>query len=155
MKKVRVMVEMDEEFIKLLNIACSFKRLGAQREDYKDHTSIDALGIAVLMEARGGYEEQVDAEIPHNWRPHLSIVHEARQVIEGEPAPVPPKLPTGYQCPQCMVISVSERWNKATREDFKGRVIVKIEEHTDSWQGQFTCPDCNKVSNGEDIQKIG
>jgi len=76
-KKVRITVELDNDFIKMLrhNI-----QLGQTREG--NMTAPEQLAVAVCAEAMGGYEEVVDAEIYPEWRPHLAIIHEERKVIE-------------------------------------------------------------------------
>lgn len=82
MKRVTVAIELTSDFIKMLNASCGLKHLGALRDDYVQHTAIDALAIAVLLEARGAKEEEVDANIPHEWRSGISVVHESRRVVD-------------------------------------------------------------------------
>jgi len=83
-KRVRIMLEMDEHFVRLLKAACTMKNLGNLRTDSKQHSPPETLAIVTLLEAMGASEEQVHAETPPEWRPHLSAIHDSRKVIEEE-----------------------------------------------------------------------
>ena len=90
-KKVTIAVEVDSTFVRLLNAECELSRW--RDEDRQvGLTAGQALCLAALAEARGGTEAEVHALIPHEWRPHLRVVHEHREVVEtsgavGEGAP--------------------------------------------------------------------
>jgi len=83
-RKVRITIELDNEFIKLLRANCTLSKLGNLNKDYKQHTPIECLGIVALLESMGATEAQVNAEIPFEWRPHIQVIHEERKVIEGD-----------------------------------------------------------------------
>lgn len=84
MKRVRITIELDEHFIRLLNAQIRIGGYGNCNENYRQHTPAMALAVAALYEARGGYPEQVHAQIPHEWRPHLEVIHDERKVFEAE-----------------------------------------------------------------------
>ncbi len=81
-KKIRITLEMDEHFIRMLRATCELKGLGNQRENYKQHSALDCLGVIALLEARGIKEEQIYAEIPIEWRNNIEAIHEERKVLE-------------------------------------------------------------------------
>lgn len=116
-KRVRVTVEIDAQFIKLLEANIHLNRqtrgwlLG--NDDAGDITPSQVLGLLVYIEARGGTEEKVHAATPFMWRPNIEIIHDERRVYEGGkmiwpvpavPPPVQPSLPehpSNCCCPAC------------------------------------------------------
>jgi len=85
-KRVKVAVELSESFIRMLNATVALRGM---RD--KDNTAVGVLAIALLAEARGGLEEEVNAEIPQKWRPDILVLHDFREVTEEE-APEPDDL---------------------------------------------------------------
>ena len=79
-KLVRVTIEVDDHFVRMLNATVSLGGLGNNRDNFKEHTAADVLAVAFLGEARGALEEQIWSQIPHTWRPHIDVIHELRQV---------------------------------------------------------------------------
>ncbi len=86
MKRVRITIEVDEHFIRLLKAQIKIGCYGNLNEDYRQHTPAMALAVLALAEARGGLCEQVDAELPLEWRQHIQAIHDERKVIEVEDA---------------------------------------------------------------------
>lgn len=87
MKKVRVTVELDEHFVRLLNANVGLSKwgeipLGGGEEMQRQHTASEALAVVVLAEARGATEEQVHIVTPMEWRNNIRAVHELREVEE-------------------------------------------------------------------------
>lgn len=81
-KRVRVAIEMDEHFIRMLkaNVELSGGMGGLDRQ----HTPADVLKRLVLAEARGATEEQVHSIIRPEWRPHIEAVSYLREVTEED-----------------------------------------------------------------------
>lgn len=86
---------MDNHFLGLLWASASLG--GALREELtRQQTPMDVLAAAVVMDARGAYDEQVHAAITPQWRPHIEIIHAERRVysdgrqIAGPPDAAPP-----------------------------------------------------------------
>jgi|PlaIllAssembly_1097288.scaffolds.fasta_scaffold89356_3 hypothetical protein len=85
-KKVRITLELENGFIKLLNAKCQLD--GAIHSAMKGDPSrqldpAEVLAMLVLAEARGGTEEQIHAMTPHEWRSEINLIHEERRVYEG------------------------------------------------------------------------
>ena len=88
-KRVRITLEMDTEFIHMLDVACGLGKLGLYNKCAEDsgeslaaHAPVGALAGLVLAEARGATEDQVHAAIPLEWRAHIWAVSEERKVTE-------------------------------------------------------------------------
>lgn len=79
MKRVRVMLEVDSEFINLLNLNVSLKTGGYAELERRDIAGV--LAGVFLLEARGATEQEVHAAIPPVWRPHICAVSESRKVM--------------------------------------------------------------------------
>ena len=80
MKRVRLTLELDSEFIKLLQLNCQMQGLTGNEPKRMD--TIHALAILVLGEARGATEAQIRAKTPIEWRPHIEAIHSERKVTE-------------------------------------------------------------------------
>lgn len=86
-KRVRLTIEVDEQFIRLLN--ANIQLTAAARgwlldTDEASHiTPPQVLGLLVLMEARGGHPEEIAAKTPFMWRPNIDVIHEERRVYSG------------------------------------------------------------------------
>lgn len=116
-KRVRVTVEVDVQFIKLLeaNIHLNRQMRGwlLNNDDAGDLTPPQVLGLLVYMEARGGRAEQIHAATPFMWRPNIEIIHDERRVYENgklisKPVPAAPPTqmslsehPSNCRCPAC------------------------------------------------------
>ena len=85
-KKVRITLEIDNEFIRQLRINCTLQHLGNLREEgYRQHTAMQILGLITLMEGMGCLSEQIEAETPPEWRGHITSLSDQRLVIEETP----------------------------------------------------------------------
>lgn len=86
-KKVRVTIEVDSQFLRLLraNIEMSRPLRGwlFNNDDAGDITPPQVLGLLVYMEARGGTVEQIAASTPFMWRPNVEVIHDERRVYQG------------------------------------------------------------------------
>jgi hypothetical protein len=86
-KRVRVTVEVDQSFLRLLqaNIELTRNVRGwlHRDEDAGDITASQVLGLLVYMEARGGFPEQIGASTPFMWRPNIDVIHDERRVYAG------------------------------------------------------------------------
>lgn len=81
MKKVKVVVELDSSFVRLLQAAVQMK--GWLHEESKEPLDpIGVLAVAVLAEARGANALQSAMIVPPAWRPHIDILHDERRVTE-------------------------------------------------------------------------
>lgn len=84
MKHVKITLRLDSDFVKHLNLAVKLKHPQWNKGDYSGHTgqitAIDCLAVVALAEARGAFPEEVNAVIPHEWRPHIEAIHDARAV---------------------------------------------------------------------------
>lgn len=79
-KRVRICLELDEHFVRLLNAqAVGLKGLGPDLN--RQHSPMEALAVVVLAEARGAWPEQVHLLTPPEWRPHLGAVPRLRRVL--------------------------------------------------------------------------
>ena len=77
-KRVRITVEADETFVRLLNANV---QLSGLRE--KDRLQpIDAIALVACAEMRGGLEAEVDMLVPLEWRPHLDVIHGERRGVD-------------------------------------------------------------------------
>ena len=80
-KRVRLTLEVDTHFIKLLQ--ANVQLSGLLNEDrHGQLTPMQVLGVLVLGEARGATEEQIHARTPCEWRPHIEAIHSERKVTE-------------------------------------------------------------------------
>lgn len=86
-KKVRLTVEVDQQFIRLLraNIEMTKNVRGwlLNNEEAGDITPSQVLGLLVYMEARGGTEAQIGASTPFMWRSNIDVIHTERRVYEN------------------------------------------------------------------------
>lgn len=85
MKKVRITLELDDQFIRLLNANVNLS--GAMMSSLKGDPTRqlspkEVLAIMVLGEARGATEEQLHAALPLEWRSNLELIHSERQVFQ-------------------------------------------------------------------------
>jgi hypothetical protein len=75
---------MDSDFVKHLNLAMSLKHPKWYEGDYHGPggqiTAIDCVAAIILAEARGALPKQVHMAIPHEWRPNIEAIHDARKV---------------------------------------------------------------------------
>jgi hypothetical protein len=78
MKRVRLTLEGDSTFVKLLQANVQLSGLIGKDE----LTPSQQLAVMVLGEARGALEEQVHAQTLPVWRPHIEIIHSERKVTE-------------------------------------------------------------------------
>ena len=78
-KRVRICLEVDSHFVRMLNATVHLKGLGPELD--RQHTALEVLGVVVLAEARGALPEQVQAFTPIEWRAHIEAVHDAREVV--------------------------------------------------------------------------
>jgi hypothetical protein len=76
-KRVRVTLEVDLEFVRLLQACLQLKTL--LHEDAPRMTPADVLAVVALGECRGMTEAQIHARTPVEWRPHLEAVHAERR----------------------------------------------------------------------------
>lgn len=79
-KRVKLTLEVDSEFVKLLNANCQLS--GLLSDDAPRMTPMQVLAVVVLGEARGATEEQIHARTPIEWRPHIEAIHSERKVTE-------------------------------------------------------------------------
>ena len=89
-KRVRITLELPSSFLRLLNAKATLK--GWTRHDPRNDNNeiapeLDAGGILawlVLMEARGGIEEEIHACTPMMWRTDgcPELIHDERRVYE-------------------------------------------------------------------------
>lgn len=80
MKRVRVTIEVDEHFVRLLQACCQLKGLLGDKPKRRDPMCV--LAVLVLGESRGATEAQVREKIPIEWRSHLEAIHSERRVRE-------------------------------------------------------------------------
>lgn len=79
-KRVRITIEADETFVRLLNANVQLSGL----RDKGRLQPVDALGLVACAEMRGGLEVEVDALVPMEWRAHLDVIHEDRRVVSED-----------------------------------------------------------------------
>lgn len=84
-KRVRVTLELDSQFIRLLNANVNLS--GAMMAQLKGDPSRqlspkEVLAILILGEARGATEEQLHMATPHEWRPNIELIHKERRVYQ-------------------------------------------------------------------------
>ena len=80
-KRVRITLEVDEHFVRLLQAKCQLK--GWLGDDSPELDTGGVLCVLVLGEARGGTEMQILEKTPPIWRPHVAVIHGERKVIES------------------------------------------------------------------------
>jgi len=102
-KRVRVTLEIDQQFIKLLraNIEMTKAVRGwlFNDEDAGDITPSQVLGLLVYMEGRGGTEAQISASTPFMWRSNVDVIHSERRVYsEGKQIAGPVAEPKKRWC---------------------------------------------------------
>ena len=96
-KTVRITLELQNGFIKLLNAKCQLDGVIQSAMKGDPQLQLDpaeVLAMLVLAEARGGTEAQIHAMTPHEWRSEISLVHDERRVYEGSKQIAGPKLLT-------------------------------------------------------------
>lgn len=80
-KRVRLTLELDAHFIRLLN--ANMHLSGLMKDDGLHVLDVRAvLARVVLAEARGAPSEQVHALTPVEWRGHIDVLPDERQVFE-------------------------------------------------------------------------
>lgn len=77
MKRVRVCIEMDEHFIRLLQANVELSDYG--RKDKLDPSGV--LALLISLEGRGALTEQVHLATPIEWREHIEVLCERREVL--------------------------------------------------------------------------
>lgn len=82
MKRVRVTIEVDESFVRLLNAHVHLKRLGHE-DCARDLAVNEVLAVVFLAEARGMLSEQVHTLTPPEWRPHIEAISDERSVTDA------------------------------------------------------------------------
>jgi len=82
-KRVRVMVELDNSFLRMLSAELSLNGTVKWQDTGKELTASQVLALGIFGEARGAHEHEIEAMIPNNWRPNIKLVHEERKVIGG------------------------------------------------------------------------
>ena len=80
MKRVRLTIEVDSHFVKMLH--ANVQLSGLLNEEPKRMDPKSVLAVIVLGEARGALEEQIHAQTPIEWRPHIEAIHSERKVTE-------------------------------------------------------------------------
>ena len=80
-KRVRIGIEVDESFIRLLWANVTLR--GLHEKDELD--AADQLTLVACAEMRGMLPEQTHMAILPMWRPHIHAVDDARVVIEAAP----------------------------------------------------------------------
>lgn len=78
-KKVQITLELDTEFVKLLN--ANVQLSGDCKKDQLEPKAV--LGVLALMEAKGATVEQINETIPAEWKSHVRALHDKRQVLES------------------------------------------------------------------------
>lgn len=82
-ERVRVTIEVDRTFIKLLQANLQMKK-GALTGD-RQLEVLEALGVVAYGEMIGATEADIHSRTPIEWRPHIEAVHVARLWLgEGE-----------------------------------------------------------------------
>jgi hypothetical protein len=83
-KRVRITLEVDATFVRLLHTNLNMKRGALKGERELD--VLTALGVVAFCEMRGAKSEVAHAITPIKWRPHIEAVYEARrwQGSDGE-----------------------------------------------------------------------
>jgi hypothetical protein len=86
-KKVRITLELDQQFLRLLraNIEMNSATRGwLLGTDEASHiTPSQVLGLLVYMEARGGTVEQISISTPFMWRSNIDVIHDERRVYQA------------------------------------------------------------------------
>lgn len=86
-KKVRVTIEVDSQFLRLLraNIEMNAATRGwlMGTDEAGDITPPQVLGLLVYMEGRGGTPEQIGMATPFMWRPNIDVIHDERRVYQN------------------------------------------------------------------------
>lgn len=75
-KKVRITIEVDSHFVRLLQASVQMKSLLGEEPKRMDPVSV--LAVVALGEMRGAKSEQVHAATPLEWRPHIDVVSDER-----------------------------------------------------------------------------
>jgi hypothetical protein len=81
MKTVRVTIEINESFLKLLGANV---RLGNIREKVSENNADPSqmLGLVIFAEAKGGHEEEIYLMLPPERRDEIKVIHEDRKVFD-------------------------------------------------------------------------
>lgn len=86
-KRVRITLEVDQQFLRLLKANIEMTRPVRgwlyNNDDVGDIPPSAVLGLLVYMEARGGTEAQIHASTPPMWRSNVEVIHDERRVYEG------------------------------------------------------------------------
>lgn len=77
-KRVRITIEADSQFVRLLkaNVALS----GLRDKDRLE--PIQVLALVACAEMCGGLETEVDLLVPPEWRGNIEVIHSERRVTE-------------------------------------------------------------------------
>lgn len=126
MKRVTVGINMDEQFIRILDANVCLSNL--RKKDELDPAQ--QLALLVLTEARGGTEEQVHASILHTWRPNIEAVSKLRKVYFES-----------YKPRKKQAVHWTWGWGRGKTRTFCGSSITKTMDTTDNKQ-QVTCRRC-------------
>jgi hypothetical protein len=78
-KRVRITLEVDEQYVRLLQAKCQLK--GWLNDDSPELDAGGILCVIVLGEARGATELQILERTPSTWRSIIAAIHEERRVI--------------------------------------------------------------------------
>ena len=81
-KRVKITLELDSHFVRMLNASVQLKGLYDWRSERDKLTPLETIGLLAVAEARGGTEDQIDALIPDDWHGHIRAVHDERRVEE-------------------------------------------------------------------------
>jgi len=76
-KRVRITLEVDSTFVRLLNANLQMKEGLLKGERMPD--VLQALGIVALGEMKGALPEQIHLMLTPEWRPHIEAVHDERR----------------------------------------------------------------------------
>lgn len=79
-KKVRVTVELNSDFLKLLQAEIQLSDMRKKNIENRSTPSM-MLALSVFSEACGGFEDQVDSIIPTSRKEELKMIHNERKVI--------------------------------------------------------------------------
>ncbi len=79
-QRVRVTIEADQEFVRLLNQALAAYGVVMAVAPSTKPSPIIVAAHAVLCSAVGASDEQIDATIPSEFREHFRVLHEERVV---------------------------------------------------------------------------
>lgn len=84
MKRVRITLEIDESFVRMLQVKCEFTGVVGWLAGADNPPKLDLAGVLaliVLAEARGETTVVIDMATPPEWRGSIEAVHELREVL--------------------------------------------------------------------------